>query len=110
MRPSLKWVRSLADTQCVEEETVELIVEVTKPDQKSKWLRNGRVINPNEERFAGRFTILTSGRTHTLTIKNLTLKDAAEFAVQVDELTSKGNLIVNECKRISENKPDLTQV
>ena len=51
----MKFVKELADTEALEEDTVELTVEVTKPNQKVKWIRNGRTVNPNEDRFAGRY-------------------------------------------------------
>jgi hypothetical protein len=53
----LKFVKELTDTEALEEDTVELTVEVTKPNQKVKWIRNGRTVNPNEDRFAGRYLL-----------------------------------------------------
>ena len=79
VKPALKIVGRLQDTDALEEDTLELVVEVTKEDMKSKWLRNGRPINPNEERFAGRYHINVVGLKHILTIKNLSLKDSGEF-------------------------------
>jgi hypothetical protein len=58
VRPALKFVRNLQDLEGTEESSIDLVVEVTKPDQKSKWIRNGRTINPSEERFAGRLLTL----------------------------------------------------
>jgi hypothetical protein len=51
----LKFVKELTDTEALEEDTVELTVEVTKANQKVKWIRNGRTVNTNEDRFAGRY-------------------------------------------------------
>jgi hypothetical protein len=34
---------------------------------------------------------------HTLTIKDLNVKDAGEFIVQIEELSDKCNLAVKEC-------------
>lgn len=99
VKPALKFVHPLeANIEGLEESDFELSVEVTKPNIRSKWLRNGRVFNPNEEKYAGRFTVTTDGCFHKLSIKNLNMKDAAEFVVQVDELTSKTNFTVKECK------------
>lgn len=100
VKPALKLVKVLADTEAVEEDTIELVVEVTKSDQKCRWIRNGRNINPNEERFAHRYIIISDGTTHKLTIKNLSLKDAGEFIVHVDDLSSKCNLTVKECEKL----------
>ncbi|CAF0846330.1 unnamed protein product [Brachionus calyciflorus] len=100
VRPALKFVKELKDMEGVEEDTIELSVEVTKPDQKCRWIRNGRNINPNEERFAGRYVIISDGMNHKLTIKNVSLKDAGEFIVHVDELSSKCNLTIKECEKL----------
>lgn len=108
VKPALKFVKSLQDTEGVEEATVELQVEMTKPDQRCKWVRNGRTINPNEERWAGRYLILSDGCKHTLTIKNLSLKDAGEFVVHVDELSSKCQFTVRECEKVP--RLDLSQI
>jgi hypothetical protein len=99
VRPALKFTKNLADTEVTEEDTIRLYVEVTKPDQKTKWIRNGRIINPNEERFA-RFTILSDGLTHSLEIKNVSMKDAGEFTVNVDELIDSCHLKVKECEKL----------
>lgn len=98
VKPALKIAKSLQDTEGIEEDSVTLAIEVTKADQKAKWTRNGRPINPNEERFAGRYIILSEGNVHRLTINNLKLSDAGEFSVVVDELNDKCKLVVKECK------------
>jgi hypothetical protein len=55
VKPALKFVKRLEEnTVGIEEESIDLVVEVTKPNQRCKWLRNGRVINPSEDKFAGR--------------------------------------------------------
>ena len=100
VKPALKFGKRLEDLEGVEEETVELAVEVTKPNQRCKWTRNGRVLNPNEEQYQGRYNVVSEGCLHKLTIKNLKLKDAAEYSVNVDELLSKCVLTVKECKLI----------
>ena len=102
VKAALKFVHPLeASIEGVEETDFELCVEVTKPSIRSKWLRNGRVLNPNEDKYAGRYAVLTDGCFHKLLIKNLNLKDAAEFVVQVgDELTSKTNFSVKECEKL----------
>jgi hypothetical protein len=100
VKPSLKISKKLQDTEGIEESSVELAVEVTKPNQKAKWTRNGRPINPNEERFAGRYIIISDGLIHKCTINNLKMNDAGEFSVQVEELTDNCKLTVKECKQI----------
>ena len=98
VKPALKFTKNLTDATGIEEDTIDLVVEVTKPNLKAKWTRNGRLINPNEERFAGRYIIISNDCNHTLTIKNLDLKDAGEFLVNIEELSDICNLVVKECK------------
>lgn len=74
-----------------------MVVEVTKPNKLPKWIRSGRNINPNEERFANRYEIISEGCVHKLIIKNLQMKDAGEFVCIIDELSEKANLVVKEC-------------
>ncbi len=97
VKPALKFTKNLTDATGIEEDSIDLVVEVTKPNLKAKWTRNGRLINPNEERFAGRYIIISNDCNHTLTIKNLDLKDAGEFLVNIEELSDKCNLVVKEC-------------
>lgn len=94
----LIFVFVLKDTEAIEEDTIELVVETTKPNKTAKWIRNGRNINPNEERFANRYEIVSHGCTHRLVIKNCQIKDAGEFVCIIDELSEKANLVVKECK------------
>jgi hypothetical protein len=108
VRPALKITKNLVDSEAVEEDTVELTLEVTKPGQRAKWIRNGRTINPNEERFANRYIITSEGCVHKLVIKNLQLKDAGEFVVNVDELSDKCNLVVKECEKLP--RIDINQI
>ena len=100
VKPALKIAKNLVDTEGIEESSVDLAVEVTKPNQKAKWTRNGRPINPNEERFAGRYMITSEGNIHKLTITNLKLNDAGEFSVTVDDLNDKCKLTVKECEKL----------
>lgn len=108
VKPALKSLKNLQDTEAIEEETVELALEVTKPGLRAKWIRNGRTINPNEERFANRYNITSEGCVHKLVIKNVQLKDAGEFVVQVEEISDKCNLTVKECEKLP--KVDISQI
>ena len=105
VRPALKVVKGLSDLEGVEEDTIELVVEVTKPNKNAKWIRNGRNITPNDERFANRYEVISQGCIHRLVIKNAQLKDTGEFVCNIDELSEKCNLKVKECnKQIKINK------
>ncbi len=90
-------------------------VQLTKCDQKVKWTRNGRVLpiatnesSGDQQRFAGRVFVASNDFTHTLTIKQVQLKDAGEFTVSVEEISSKCNVTVKECEKLP--RVDLTQL
>ncbi len=55
-----------------------------------------------------RLNTTSSGCTHTLTLKNLSLKDAGEFVAACEEISSRCILTVNECEKLP--KVDLSQV
>lgn len=99
----------------MEEDTLNLSVQLTKCDQKVKWTRNGRVLpiatnelSGDQQRFAGRVFVASNDFTHTLTIKQVQLKDAGEFTVSVEEISSKCNVTVKECEKLP--RVDLTQL
>ena len=108
VKPAIKFITSLSDIQGLEDSLIDLEVEVTKSDQKCKWIRNGRIINTNEDRWNGRFQITSEGQKHKLSINSLDLKDAGEFIAEFDELISICNLSVIECEKIP--RIDATQV
>lgn len=58
-------------------------------------MRNGKLITLSD--FSGRFSSASNGLVHTLTLKDLTLKDSGEFSVTTEEISSKCNLTVKEC-------------
>lgn len=108
IKPALKFTKPLQDIVATEESTLTLTVELSKPDQKLKWMRNGRVLPNNEDRFVGRVTTVSNGCTHSLTLKNVNLKDFGEFSAHVEEISSKCSVTVAECEKVP--RVDLSQL
>ncbi len=109
VKPTLKFITPLQENiEALEETDHEFVVEVSKPNLRSYWVCKGRTINPNEEKYAGRFSITSEGCYHRFTIKNLDLKDAAEYTVHVDELVCKTNFSVKESEKVP--RVDMTKI
>ncbi len=81
----------LKDLTVPEEESVTLECELSKPDQKVKWLKDGKEVKP--ERKKG-ITTKTDGRRHSLTIPKASLEDAAEYTVKCGDQETKAKVDV----------------
>ena len=79
----------LKDTECEVDEEVTLSCELSKPDQKVKWLKNGKPIKPDKKT-----KIIADGKVHKLTIPKSALDDTAEYTVKLGNNTTSGNLTV----------------
>ncbi len=83
----------LQDTSITEEDSVILTCELSKPDQKPAWLKNGKEIQPDD-----RVDISVDGTVHKLTIPKSAVDDSAEYTVKLGDLTTAAKLAVNgEC-------------
>ncbi len=74
-----------------EEQGVTLECELSKPDQKVKWFKNGKEIKPDRKRG---IVPKVEGTKHTLTIPKSLSEDTAEYAVKLGDKETKGNLTV----------------
>ena len=83
----------LKDTVIKESETVTLECQLSKPDQKVTWYRNGKAITPDEH-----IAISADGVMHTLTINNSVLEDGAEYSVKCGDQTTSAKLTVEGWK------------
>jgi hypothetical protein len=72
----------LADTATMEEETIVLVLEISKP-RKVTWLCKGEEVTAGE-RF--KVDVDDSGLRITLTVHNVTLDQHGELSVQIDDL------------------------
>ena len=79
----------LKDTSVPESETATFTCELSKPDKKVTWYKNGKEIVPDEH-----FEVKVEGTVHTLKVKDTALDDTAEYTVKLGEETSKAKLTV----------------
>ena len=81
----------LKDVTVPEEESVTLECELSKPDQKVKWFKNGKEMKPDRKRG---ISPKVEGTKHTLTIPKTLKDDTAEYSVKIGEEETKGKLTV----------------
>ncbi len=87
----------LKDQTVPEEQSVTLECELSKPDQKVQWLKNGKEIKPDRKRG---ILPKVEGTKHILTIPKALLDDTAEYTVKLKDQETKGKLTVegtNHC-------------
>ena len=80
----------LKDTTVDEGDSVTLECETSKPGQKVKWLKNGKEIKSDKKR-----KITSDKASHKLTIPKCDTDDAAEYTVQIGDVSTTGKLAVN---------------
>ena len=73
------------------EENVALQCELSKPNQKVTWLKNGKALSFKEK---NRYKITADGTKHTLVIPKCEIEDAAEFTCSLNDVMTKGKVIV----------------
>ena len=81
----------LKDTEALEKESVVLECEVSKPDVKPKWFKDGKEIKPDKKKG---ITTKTDGRKHSLTIPSAMVDDGGKYAVEVGDKTIECKLTV----------------
>ena len=81
----------LKDITVPEEESVTLECELSKPDQKLKWFKNGKEIKPDKKRG---IIPKVEGSKHTWTIPKALTEDTAEYSVKCGDEETKGKLTV----------------
>ena len=88
----------LKDIKIPEKEYVVLECEVSKPDVKLKWFKDGKEIKPDKKK--GIIT-KTEGRKHSLTIPSAMVDDSGKYTLEVGDnkteckLTVEGSSIFN---------------
>ena len=81
----------LKDLTVPEEESVTLECELSKPDQKVKWLKDGKEIKPDRKKG---ITTKSEGRRHSLTIPRCVSDDSAEYTAKCGDQETKAQLTV----------------
>jgi hypothetical protein len=98
----------LKDIDTIEEEDVTLEVVLSKSDARGKWLKDGKIIYPDQkfEKFELKYSnkiflfrtaILTEGNIYKLKLKSIGLKDAGDIAFQCGDLKDSCKITVKEC-------------
>ena len=70
----------LKDVATMEKETIHLVAELSKPDQKVRWMKDGQELMPSEH-----FTMAVDGTRQILTITGVSLDDIAKFSLAIDD-------------------------
>ena len=81
----------LKDITITEEQSVTLECELSKPDQKVKWLKDGKEIKPDRKR---NIIPKVEGTKHSLTIPKSMFDDTGVFSVTCGDQETKGKLTV----------------
>ncbi len=75
----VSFVKDLTDSVSVENDVATFECELSKPNKKVSWLKNGKPLKPSDKH-----EIVTEGPRHFLRIPKCELKDAGDFSVKVD--------------------------
>ena len=79
----------LKETQTTEGNNVTLECQLSHPDLKVSWLKDGKEITPDEH-----IQIITDGTWQKLTLPQTVLDDEAEYTVQFEDQVTKATLWV----------------
>ena len=85
----VKFTRPLEDTKCTEEDTVTLACELSKPNQKVEWFKDGKKVKPDK-----RTKVKAEGTIHQLTLTPSKVDDTAEYMAKVPTDSTSGKLTV----------------
>lgn len=80
----------LRDTVTMVAEEASMSCEVSKPNQKVQWLKNGKPIKPDKNT-----KVEVDGKVHKLTIPKSDLGDQAEYTVKLGDEVTTGKLSVS---------------
>ena len=86
---SVTFTVPLKDTTVTENESVTLECELSKPDKKVKWYKNGKLFKPVKG-----VDVTAKGTVHKLTIPKSTVEDGAEYTVKFGDQSTSGTLKV----------------
>ena len=81
----------LKDVTIPEDQSVTLECELSKPDQKVKWFKDGKEIKADRKR---NIVPKVDGSKHSLTIPKSLIDDTAEYSVKCGDEETKGKIRV----------------
>lgn len=82
-------LKPLSDQTVEEGKPFTFTCEVTKPNAKARWLRDGLELTPEEG-----YEIIVDGKTHTLTKKVAELNDKGKFTAVIEGKSTAATLNV----------------
>ena len=91
----LSFTIPLEDVTVEQDEKVTLQCELSKPNQKVTWLKNGKALSFKEK---NRLKITADGAKHTLVIPKADLDDTAEFTCSLNGVKTQGKVTVKGSK------------
>jgi hypothetical protein len=98
----------LSDKTVKEEEYVEFTAELTKPNVKVKWEKNGVVMKPGAD---DRIKMTSEGTTYKLCISKSMLDDEAKYSIVLpSEKKSSATLTVEGMKYVFQGLPHPTNI
>ena len=86
---SAEFTLHLEDEEVEENESATFTCQLSKPNGKVSWMKNGEDLKENEECH-----ITSEGNEHSMTISKVKLEDAAEYTVRCGDVESKARLSV----------------
>lgn len=86
----LEIVIPLQDQEILERQTATFVCEVSKPNQKAKWLKDDKEI-----KTGGRYEIRVDGTNHILIIKDAEKSEQAKYTVAFAEVSSAASLTLS---------------
>jgi len=81
-KPEFK--KPLTDQSVKEDEKITLECELTKPNMKVKWLKNGKEIKPDNKRI----TVSMDQYLHQLVIADVTVEEAAKYTCKCGDVST----------------------
>ncbi|CAF1402962.1 unnamed protein product, partial [Adineta steineri] len=94
VRPALRIEKGLKDIDAIEGDEITLEVVLSKSDTRGKWLRDGKILYPDQN-----MAILNEGNKFRLKFKNLDLKDAGDISFQCGDLKDSCKITVKETEK-----------
>ena len=99
------FIKPLENKEILEGETVELKCEMDQAEQSVSWYKDGEPVKVDD-----RHTLTVDGVSHTLTIKDATLDDEADYTVRLGKEETTGSLFVEGKNLLLSNIQDQENV
>ena len=88
-------IKPLKDQEIEEEQSFKFTCEVSKPNVKSRWHKDGKPITQKDG-----YIIETINTVHTLSLDNAMEEDGGKYSIKVEDKQSEATLTVKGAKTI----------